>query len=97
MDTYNSGRTLRGSCRGIIPKSQEGKSNGRKEQHPCKRGWARASSEEAYWEPDGRTVPGNAGHVVRADGMKSGQMDIIIVRDVPAATMHKTEEEKLSW
>ena len=32
------------------------------------------------------------GHVVRADGMKSGQMDIIIVRDVPAATMHKTEE-----
>ena len=32
------------------------------------------------------------GHVVRADGMKSGQIDIIIVRDVPAATMHKTEE-----
>ena len=32
------------------------------------------------------------GHVVRADGMKSGQLDIIIVKDVPAATMHKTEE-----
>ena len=32
------------------------------------------------------------GHVVRADGMKSGQMDIIVVKDVPAATMHKTEE-----
>ena len=32
------------------------------------------------------------GHVVRADGMKSGQMDVIIVRDVPAATMHKTEK-----
>ena len=34
------------------------------------------------------------GHVVRADGAKSGQMDIIIVRDVPAATMHKTEERE---
>ena len=32
------------------------------------------------------------GHVVRADYLKSGQMDIIVVRDVPAATMHKTEE-----
>ena len=32
------------------------------------------------------------GHVVRADGKKSGQIDIIIVRDVPAATMHKAEE-----
>ena len=28
------------------------------------------------------------GHVVR-DGMKSGQIDIIIVRDVPAATLHR--------
>ena len=32
------------------------------------------------------------GHVVRADGMKSGQMDIIVVKDVPAATMHKTDD-----
>ena len=32
------------------------------------------------------------GHVVRTDGMKSGQIDIIVVRDVPAATMHSTEE-----
>ncbi len=32
------------------------------------------------------------GHVVRADGMKSGQIDVIIVKDVPAATMHKAEE-----
>ena len=32
------------------------------------------------------------GHVVRADGMKSGQMDIIVVKDVPAATMHTTED-----
>ena len=32
------------------------------------------------------------GHVVRSDGMKSGQIDIIIVRDVPAATMHKTDD-----
>ena len=32
------------------------------------------------------------GHVVRADGRKSGQIDVIIVRDVPAATMHTTEE-----
>lgn len=30
------------------------------------------------------------GHVVRADGLKSGQIDIIIVRNVPAATMHTT-------
>ena len=35
------------------------------------------------------------GHVVRADGMKSGQIDIIIVRDVPAATMHKAEEGEI--
>ena len=32
------------------------------------------------------------GHVVRADGLKSGQIDIIIVRDVPGATMHTTED-----
>ena len=32
------------------------------------------------------------GHVVRADGMKSGQMDIIVVKDVPAATMHRTDD-----
>ena len=32
------------------------------------------------------------GHVVRADGLKSGQMDIIVVKDVPAATMHMTED-----
>ena len=32
------------------------------------------------------------GHVVRADGLKSGQIDVIIVLDVPAATMHTTEE-----
>ncbi len=32
------------------------------------------------------------GHVVRADGMKSGQMDVIVVKDVPAATMHKAED-----
>lgn len=32
------------------------------------------------------------GHVVRADGMKSGQMDLIVVKDVPAATMHKTDD-----
>ena len=32
------------------------------------------------------------GHVVRADGMKSGQMDVIVVKDVPAATMHKTDD-----
>ena len=31
------------------------------------------------------------GHVVRADGMKSEQMDIIVVKDVPAATMHKMD------
>lgn len=31
------------------------------------------------------------GHVVRADGLKSGQIDIIVVRDVPAATMHTTD------
>lgn len=32
------------------------------------------------------------GHVVRADGLKSGQIDIIVVKDVPAATMHTTDE-----
>ena len=32
------------------------------------------------------------GHVVRADGLKSGQIDIIVVKDVPAATMHKADE-----
>ena len=32
------------------------------------------------------------GHVVRADGMKSGQMDIIVVKDVPAATMYKADD-----
>ena len=32
------------------------------------------------------------GHVVRADGKKSGQMDIIVVKDVPAATMHRTDD-----
>ena len=32
------------------------------------------------------------GHVVRADGRKSGQIDVIVVRDVPAATMHTTEK-----
>ncbi|MXX88691.1 MAG: hypothetical protein F4213_03205 [Boseongicola sp. SB0677_bin_26] len=32
------------------------------------------------------------GHVVRADGLKSGQMDVIVVKDVPAATMHKSDE-----
>ena len=29
---------------------------------------------------------------MRADGVKSGQMDIIVVKDVPAATMHKTDD-----
>ena len=32
------------------------------------------------------------GHVVRADGLKSGQIDIIVVKDVPAATMHTADE-----
>ena len=40
----------------------------------------------------GRQYRVTQGHVVRADGMKSGQMDVIIVRDVPAATMHRAEE-----
>lgn len=32
------------------------------------------------------------GHVVRADGLKSRQIDIIVVKDVPAATMHTADE-----
>ena len=32
------------------------------------------------------------GHVVRADGLKSSQIDIIVVKDVPAATMHTADE-----
>lgn len=42
----------------------------------------------------GRQYRVTQGHVVRADGMKSGQIDVIIVRDVPAATMHKTEGQE---
>lgn len=42
------------------------------------------------------------GHVVRADGLKSGQIDIIVVKDVPAATMHiadegETELVRVEW
>ena len=35
------------------------------------------------------------GHVVRADGLKSGQIDIIVVKDVPAATMHTADEGEI--
>ena len=62
--------------------------------------------EQAVRELVGSLVGGlyrvTQGHVVRADGMKSGQMDIIVVKDVPAATMHKandgeTELVRVEW
>ena len=34
------------------------------------------------------------GHVVRADGLKSKQIDIIVVRDLPAATLHIAEDDE---
>ena len=39
----------------------------------------------------GRSFRVTHGHVVRADGRKSKQIDVIVVRDSPAATMHRAE------
>lgn len=78
--------------------------------YSCIAKWARAAGgrnsirtsgdgpEKAVREPIGsligRQYRVTHGRVVRTDVAKSGRMDIIIVRDVPASTRHRTEEGK---
>ncbi len=99
MDTYNPDELWESIAQKLfyyrsISKATGGKNNIRaKGQGP----------EDAVRELIASIVGGQyrvtQGHVVSADGRKSGQIDIIIVRDVPAATMYKSENElvRLEW
>ena len=92
MDTYNADELYAAIAEELFLSRKKAKATGGRNNIRAKGD----GPEQAVRELIGSLVGGQYrvthGHVVRADGMKSGQMDVIIVRDVPAATMHKTEE-----
>ena len=92
MDTYNPDELYAAVAEELFIRRKKAKATGGRNNIRAKGDGPEQAVRELIGSLMGGQYRVTQGHVVRADGMKSGQMDIIIVRDVPAATMHRTEE-----
>ena len=92
MDTYNPDALYAAVAEELFLSRKKAKAAGGRNNIRAKGDGPEKAVRELIGSLMGGQYRVSQGHVVRADGMKSGQMDVIIVRDVPAATMHKAEE-----
>ena len=92
MDTYNPDELYAAVAEELFLSRKKAKAAGGRNNIRAKGDGPEKAVRELIGSLMGGQYRVSQGHVVRADGMKSGQMDVIIVRDVPAATMHKAEE-----
>ena len=92
MDTYNPDELYAAVAEELFISRQKAKATGGNNNIRARGDGPEQAVRELIRSLIGRQYRVTQGHVVRADGMKSGQMDIIIVRDVPAATMHRTTD-----
>ena len=92
MDTYNPDELYAAVAEELFLSRKRAKATGGRNNIRARGDGPEQAVRDLIGSLMGGQYRATQGHVVRADGMKSGQMDIIIVRDVPAATMHKTEE-----
>ena len=92
MDTYNPDELYAAVAEELFLSRKKAKAAGGRNNIRAKGDGPEKAVRELIGSLMGGQYRVSQGHVVRADGMKSGQMDVIIVRDVPVATMHKAEE-----
>ena len=92
MDTYSPDEIYTTIVEELFVARNKGRATGGRRNIRAKGDYPEQAVRKLISSLVGRSYRVTQGHVVRADGKKSGQMDIIIVKDVPAATMYKADD-----